>query len=301
MSLTKKTGALAALAGAVLIGGTWAYFNETASLANPFSTTKYGSSVIEHFKPSDGVDWKPGSTISKTIAAENTGEAALLVRVKMTETWSRSDAEGNAVPFAVVASSNKTVFNDLSDVMNAVQAGEHGSEDGLVPAYTEVVTSFDDVNKDHTVVHKELNLGDGENQWFDGGDGFWYWNGILPAGRTTEKLLKSVTLAGNLDRGVEKGSYAYYIGDEDTKPAELTEKDWIATASEASLAKAAENLPKDKKFFMKSESGLDPLKMGYADASYELEIETQFIQVNKNAVEKEWGESVPAEIMALVD
>ncbi len=75
-------------------GETWAYFNQTAAITNPFSTGSYGGSIVESFNPSEGDNWQPGATVDKEVVAENTGNSPLLVRVKMAETWSRNGMAG---------------------------------------------------------------------------------------------------------------------------------------------------------------------------------------------------------------
>ena len=94
MKMNKKAAALGGLAALVAVGGTWAYFNQTAAITNPFHTEGgYETSVIEHFNPSDGEDWKPGVTVNKEVIASNTGDADVLVRVTMDEVWRRGDED----------------------------------------------------------------------------------------------------------------------------------------------------------------------------------------------------------------
>ncbi|CBL36195.1 hypothetical protein CL3_16080 [butyrate-producing bacterium SM4/1] len=50
--MKRKIAALGGLAALAAVGGTWAYFNQTAAITNPFHTEGgYETSVIEHFKP----------------------------------------------------------------------------------------------------------------------------------------------------------------------------------------------------------------------------------------------------------
>ena len=41
MKMNKKAAALGGLAAVAVVGGTWAYFNQTAAITNPFSTGRY--------------------------------------------------------------------------------------------------------------------------------------------------------------------------------------------------------------------------------------------------------------------
>lgn len=299
MRLSRKTGALAGLAALATVGGTWAFYNQTAAIANPFQTTSYGSTMIEHFNPSEGQGWKPGAQVEKTVAAKNTGNADLLVRVSMKETWSREE-----IPFAVIGSGNGAVFNsvDQTDKLALQYDGEPSdlltaAEDGLVPAFPSYDSGNSFQKADQSVVFKALNLTD--EGWIDGGDGYWYWNRRLEAGAATTNLLESVVLAVNTDMGRFEKNYAYFIGDASTDPAAIT--NWTEVENEEQLIEASKDLPTEKEFFMKSENKQNETARGYSDAAYDLEITTEFLQATGEALDAsaDWS-SAPDSVKALV-
>ena len=68
-----------------LIGLGIAYFSNSTSFENLFSTNPYGSTVTEQFISPD--NWLPGDVIEKTIVATNSGNVDQAVRIKITEKW----------------------------------------------------------------------------------------------------------------------------------------------------------------------------------------------------------------------
>ncbi len=68
-----------------LIGLGIAYFSNSTSFENLFSTNPYGSTVTEQFISPD--NWLPGDVTEKTIVATNSGNVDQAVRIKITEKW----------------------------------------------------------------------------------------------------------------------------------------------------------------------------------------------------------------------
>ncbi len=263
MKMNKKAAALGGLAAVAVVGGTWAYFNQTAAITNPFSTGSYGGSIVESFNPSEGDNWQPGATVDKEVVAENTGNSPLLVRVKMAETWSRNDQNMIAI--------NSEKQPDFTEVKQA------DAEDGLVEG-------------DQTVVWKNLAENDA---WTQGEDGYWYYKGQLAPGATTESLLESVTLDKDTDMGLYTTTYKYCTTDgKDSKPDDKTE--WLTAENgeeDADMLVAAEAAKEEgNSFHVKKETALDEAHPGYADADYELEITIDMVQPTEDAVVDAWGE-----------
>ena len=263
MKMKKKAAALGGLAAVAVVGGTWAYFNQTAAITNPFSTGSYGGSIVESFNPSEGDNWQPGATVDKEVVAENTGNSPLLVRVKMAETWSRNDQNMIAI--------NSEKQPDFTEVKQA------DAEDGLVES-------------DQTVVWKNLAENDA---WTQGEDGYWYYKGQLAPGATTESLLESVTLDKDTDMGLYTTTYKYCTTDgKDSKPDDKTE--WLTAENgeeDADMLAAARAAKKEgNSFHVKKETALDEAHPGYADADYELEITIDMVQTTEDAVVDAWGE-----------
>lgn len=263
MKMNKKAAALGGLAALVAVGGTWAYFNQTAAITNPFSTGSYGGSIVESFNPSDGDNWQPGATVNKEVVAENTGNSPLLVRVKMAEKWSREN-------------------NTLIEIASEKQ-----------PDFTEVKQAHDKdglVESDQTVVHKNLAANDA---WTQGEDGYWYYRGQLAPGATTESLLESVTLDKETDMGLYATTYKYCTTPgKDSKPGDNTEWKVAENGEEdADMLVAAEAAKEEgNSFHVKKETALDEAHPGYADADYELEITIDMVQPTEDAVVDAWGE-----------
>ena len=92
--MSKKATALAGLGVLAVVGGTFAYYNETVSLENPLTTGHYDNELIEDYTPPTD-DLKPGATIDKVVGAKNTGDYPVMVRIKMDEVWREKDADGN--------------------------------------------------------------------------------------------------------------------------------------------------------------------------------------------------------------
>lgn len=263
MKMNKKAAALGGLAAVAVVGGTWAYFNQTAAITNLFSTGSYGGSIVESFNPSEGDNWQPGATVDKEVVAENTGNSPLLVRVKMAETWSRNDQNMIAI--------NSEKQPDFTAVKQA------NAEDGLVEG-------------DQTVVWKNLAENDA---WTQGEDGYWYYKGQLAPGATTESLLESVTLDKDTDMGLYTTTYKYCTTDgKDSKPDDKTE--WLTAKDgeeDVDMLAAAEAAKKEgNSFHVKKETALDEAHPGYADADYELEITIDMVQPTEDAVVDAWGE-----------
>lgn len=298
MKINKKAGALAGLAALAAVGGTWAFFNQTAAITNPFTTKQYNTSVVEHFNPADGEDWKPGGTVDKTVQAKNTGDYPILVRVSMDEKWYRGDGKD---AFKAIKSSDGEVFFSVEQENGGYTALQHSTDDGLVPG------TFYNENGDDTVVYKNLNTGSDAGKWFYD-NGYWYWNGVLAAGTSTEQLMDSVTLASNIDLGKYVSTKSYYVmtaqeasdagaldGDKISSAFDIEDylskagKDWNTATSDGEELQAAKDAAKDGSyFFRKAESGLDENAKGYAGANYDLTITTEFIQATKDAV---WAEA----------
>lgn len=263
MKMNKKAAALGGLAAVAVVGGTWAYFNQTAAITNPFNTGRYGGSIVESFNPSDGDNWQPGATVNKEVVAENTGNSPLLVRVKMAEKWSR---ENNTL--IEIASEKQPDFTEVKQAHD---------KDGLVEG-------------DQTVVHKNLAANDA---WTQADDGYWYYKGQLAPGATTDSLLESVTLDKKTDMGLYTITYKYCTTpDKDSTPGDDAE--WLVAEDgekDTKMLAAAEAAKKEgNSFHVKKETALDEAHPGYAAADYELEITIDMVQPTEDAVKEAWGE-----------
>lgn len=284
MKVNKKMAAVAGLGALALVGGSFAYYFESGSLDNPLSTGKYNTQLVEDFTPPTE-DMKPGVNWDKVVSAQNTGDYPVLVRIKMDEKWVR---KGETDPYKELHS-----IEDY-DKFNTVY-----EKDGTYPSMTVTADQVDDNDgdtpeEDKTVVYKNILTNDG---WVDGGDGWWYWNGVLEkkgSGKdTTTELMKGLVMATNIDLGEYNTSEYYVILDKDETPDDNT-----AWTDAASIEDTNEDgvkdvrditIPEGKKLFRKSESELNTEAQGYADSNYTLTITSEFVQATKDAVEENWG------------
>lgn len=315
MKVNKKVLAGAGLLAAALVGGTFAYFNETLFIDNPLDTGNYNTVLYEEFKPTgDGEELKPGQHWKKEVGAKNTGDYPVLVRIKMSESWARQNDNGELKPYQEldsVKNYDKFIVEPPEDsdnwIFNAYQPPEDedpaGDTDGIVPSGPD---------GDSTVVYKHLLDDSG---WVNGEDGYWYWNGVLEKKGsprdTTGLIMDELVLAENVDMGAYKDTEYYAVTEEE--PAKDSEEwtevpensgtilEW-ANKSGFSAGKYGitgdmtidaylkSESGKGKKLWRKSESKIiDKAHRGYSDSVYTLLIESDFVQATKNAVAAAWG------------
>ena len=250
---------LAFIAGVLslaIVGAIWAYYHSESSIDNRLSTKKYGGEqMIEKFTPDE--DWELGETVTKEVLLENTGEMALLVRVKLDERWER---EGNS--FITLNSTDDV--GKLSNAHFVAGSGQVSAVDGTT-------------NGDGSVVTKNL----GSNKWvYSPIDGYWYYDEILqPAGQVgdkTELFLQSITLNRETDMGVLEET-RYYTTMKD-KPA----NDEITKEAATGWATFIGPVPKGATY-SRSISNMKPGYEGYADANYSLVVTYETYQATPEA------------------
>lgn len=250
MRKNKKIAGVAGLAAIMVIGGTFAYFNQTMTVTNPFDTGKYDTNVTEDFKPEDGDNWEPGAEVNKDVTVKNTGDYDVLVRVKLTEKWA-----------------NKTTGNTVAENTTGLKgdASQADAKDGLTTG-------------DYSVVEKTLNAAnwvysDPEN----GGDGYWYYKTNLAAGTDTGKFLDAVKLLEDADMG--KYTVTNYYTEAIDKPGEGA----IGTDATTQWVAYTGNVPKTAKHSM-AVTKQDPNAPGYGNADYTLTITAQTVQATDAAM-----------------
>lgn len=254
----KKAAALLGLAAIAVIGGTFAYFTQTSSIDNPFDTAKYSTVVTEDFKPKDGNDWQPGAEVNKDVYVDNTGDRAVVVRVKFEDIWSRNGEEF-ARPSA-------------KDTMTVFQTNPHDGE----------------VGGDKSVVHKYFA---NEDQWTKTPeeDGYYYYLTKLEPGKSTGKFLDSVRLAADVDMG--QFLTQYYYTEEEEKPeikVDAIDEEWNMPGwkklGEPQLATASNATPSDATTFTAAVTKPVAGKLGYSDADYILRVTIETVQATDKAV-----------------
>ncbi len=256
----KKMAAVAGLASVMVIGGTWAYFSQIATIKNPFSTGKYDSIVVEDFKPKDGVNWVPGATINKDVTVNNTGDYDLFVRVKFDEKW----LEKNDVD----------KIRKENNGMNESTYQESGT-DGLVA-------------NDKSVVKKIINDTNKDKWFYNADDGYWYYKSNLEAsGGTTGVFLDAVQLIEDADMGLYTTTNYYTTAA--TAPG--TDSGDFGTGEDDEGSKWIEYTGKvpDDALHSMALTRQDATKTGYGNAEYILTITVETVQATKVAMESTFG------------
>lgn len=257
----KKMTAAAGLAAIMVIGGTWAYFNQSSVIKNPFSTGKYDSIVVEDFKPEDGDNWVPGATINKDVTVNNTGDYDLFVRVKLDETWTEKGTD--------TARKTNTGMDSTTSQANAA--------DGLVTA-------------DGSVVKKIINQTNADKWFYNSTDGYWYYKYNLKAkgaedgGDTTGIFLDAVQLIEEADMGLYTTT-KYYTTAADA-PDASDSANFSTDTSEAGtkwVVYTSENVP-DGATHNIVITRQDSTKPGYGNADYTLTITVETVQATEAAM-----------------
>lgn len=328
--MSKKATALAGLGVLAVVGGTFAYYNQTVSLENPLTTGHYDNELIEDYTPPTD-DLKPGATIDKVVGAKNTGDYPVMVRIKMDEVWRQKDANGDIISHA----------STEGDGFAAIAIGTEGVGYGNEFDATQVDDSDGLVRGDESVVRKNLAEDFSDDWTYNANDGYWYYNKILTPGQTTGNLLESITLASDIDLGHYIQKDWYYVGPSnmtqdkvpnwneytvtrDETSREVTdiiidetlvgdqngngiiEKGSVGDKNGDGIIDAIDmamylNITSGEKLFRKNESVLDNKKKGYADANYTLTVTSQFVQATPDALETEFGSELPDDIQEIID
>ena len=121
MNNKKSVIALLLIAIIGIVGLTIAYFANSTSVENTFTTKEYGTTYTESFVSPE--NWLPGDTTEKTLVATNTGEVDEAVRISLSETWTPNNSNATLTGWihADGTKSNHTTENELAtDVRAAV-------------------------------------------------------------------------------------------------------------------------------------------------------------------------------------
>ena len=266
----KHIAALAGIAAVFAVGGSLAYFNQDLEAVNVLKSGDFDTEIVEEFRPEDGKDWKPGTTVNKDFAVKNSGDVPMVVRVSFQETWEKDDGAYVTIDTTEKEEGHGEADNKFESVW------QEEPTDGLT-------------DKDDSVVEKTLNLG---KEWVYS-DGYYYYTKTLPAGATTEYLLDDVTLSKDADVGKITVVKKYSTNPDKTVP----EEDWIPfPADEAgnpiSESELSRQLKEDGKtlYHMRSDIVTDENFRGYSDAAYNLTIKAHTVQATEDAVKAVFGE-----------
>lgn len=266
----KHIAALAGIAAVFAVGGSLAYFNQDLEAVNVLKAGKFDTEIVEEFRPEEGKDWKPGTTVNKDFAVKNSGDVPMVVRVSFQETWEKDDGAYVTIDTTEKEEGHGEADNKFESVW------QEEPTDGLT-------------DKDDSVVEKTLNLG---KEWVYS-DGYYYYTKTLPAGATTEYLLDDVTLSKDADLGKITVVKKYSTNPDKTVP----EEDWIPfptdeSGNPISEAELSRQLKEEGKtlYHMRSDIVTDENLTGYSDAAYNLTIKAHTVQATENAVKSVFGE-----------
>lgn len=274
----KHIAALAGIAAVFAVGGSLAYFNQDLEAVNVLKAGNFDTELVEEFRPEDGKDWKPGTTVNKDFAVKNSGDVPMVVRVSFQETWEKDDGAYVTIDTTEKEEGHGEADNKFESVW------QEEPTDGLT-------------DKDDSVVEKTLNLG---KEWVYS-DGYYYYTKTLPAGATTEYLLDDVTLSKDADLGKITVVKKYSTNPDKTVP----EEDWIPfptdeSGNPISEAELSRQLKEEGKtlYHMRSDIVTDENLTGYSDAAYNLTIKAHTVQATENAVKSVFGEEAVQHALA---
>lgn len=266
---TRKTSiiALAALLVVALVGTTIAYWSQKSTIENPFSTgDQYGSTIVEKFTPKDGEDWLPGVKVPKSVTVSNDGNTDILVRAKLTETWTRKSGGD-----AYIKLEGAPVYNP----------GQTNKTDGLT-------------TDDQSVVQKNFAH---NGKWTEPqADGWCYYKTNLTKGNETAPWLESVELVKDIDMGAPINAFYVAIKDPADKwyklPADITQTPKFVTINDAdgTAASATEGAAGAKTvLYGKQEIKINPAAPGYSNSNYVLTVTVETVQATQDAVNAVFG------------
>jgi alternate signal-mediated exported protein len=271
----KTAAAMIGLLTAAIVGGTYAYWNQTSTIDNPFDTSKYGSTVVEDFKPEDGEKWQPGSEVNKDVAAVNTGDTDLIVRARLDETWTRKDDPGTAANEAVIYK-DSTGASTGTSAYDVYSSNQVNAADGLTAA-------------DGSVVTKTFST---SANWIAGTDGWYYYKVNLPGGATSDKWLDSVELLNDADMG--KMLTTYYVTADETITTSTQWFPYIGTMPAYILADGTPCLKDETGALVvrhnKTETTYNSAnELGYSQSDYDLKVTVQTVQPTQEAIDAVFG------------
>lgn len=265
------------LVAVIVIGATFAFWTQKSTVDNPFDTSKYGSTIREDFKPSEGEDWQPGVKVEKKVKAVNTGDTDLIVRARLDETWTRKvGAPASVEP----GQPGKPYKDSLNDPYNVYTTNQVSHDDGLTKA-------------DGSVVIKEML---NSANWIAGPEGWYYYRINLEGGKSTENFLDSVELLDNADMG--KMETKKYV----SSSTGANEDSWTWFEYEGKMPKYINSQGKEvaegttgaqqvlhnkteTKYVEQNKLAL----LGYSQSDYNLKVTTETVQATEEAVNAVFG------------
>lgn len=175
-----------------VVGGSLAWFTDTTTKTNSFSTQGNGENqsngieIVETtWNEENGKNILPGTEVAKSVQVKNNATYDQYMRVKLTKVW--KDSDGNKIKNNIAWVKGNKVYADQVEGSKQIKLD-----------YKMIELNFGENNK---------NLGTKPGQWTDKTKqkdgitgGYYYYNGIVGNGivepeELTNNLLESVTLS----------------------------------------------------------------------------------------------------------
>lgn len=202
--------AVAAISLSTAVGGSLAYFNYVDTAHNVITSGGIGIEIVEKTKngdalvdfPEEGISGvMPGTSVAKIVTVENTGANDAWIRVLVNVAISSGDlplTPSTPTPSASASPSDSPSQGGFEIIPNnpdgpMTQALDLGGP-VLPPASQPVnlpliVGGVEMVTLDFNTTEND------DGYWIDGGDGYYYYSKIVPAGESTKVLFENVCFA----------------------------------------------------------------------------------------------------------
>lgn len=107
----------------------------------------------------------------------------------------------------------------------------------LTPQWTTDAAKEADPDADLLILNFGNNLGDAEGKWIDGGDGYYYYLGVVDSNKFTNKLLDSVTLSPQAGNEFLKAAYTVRVDAESIQSSNNAIDSWKTSTNSSVIDK----------------------------------------------------------------
>ncbi|MGL6057132.1 MAG: BsaA family SipW-dependent biofilm matrix protein [Culicoidibacterales bacterium] len=144
---------------------TFAFFRTNDAIANEFLLDTVDIEIVEEFTPPK--DWD-GTPVTKEVQIQNNGSEATLIRVGLTPYWQKAIANTDPVEYEAFAGDSSKIEITYENLTTSATTTDPG-------------------------------------KWFLAADGYYYYNQLVPAGKTTTLLISGVKLnTAGMDEATKK-------------------------------------------------------------------------------------------------
>lgn len=198
---------IAAVLTTGIVGGTLAWFTSSDNVTNKFTTGSYnddvtkGLDIYEKFTPADAKNLTPGADVTKKVQIKNTASYSQFIRVKLTPNWTAPDA---------VKDTNTNLELELNT--DAISQPTKDAEGNVTKAAAPE-----------------------EGKWFKSTDGYYYYIGVVGAGKYTPLLLNSVKVLGTAGNDYVGGAFEVKVESDSIQSEHDAYTSWAADDVKAAL------------------------------------------------------------------